>query len=791
MAKIDLAIKKKTSFISDKSFIEYIPLHHVEQLLNDDCIKSKWDFENYNQKIAASCYLNSQEQIKAYMKCYNKKMGGFIVKYKAARHGWGRVFPVKALGMTSFEKKSRNTLIKENYIDFDLTNAQPQILRNICKANKITHGIIEKYCNEREEIMNQIIIESKNTVNRENVKSLIIRLSFYGGFQNWLQEQGVDFPEPLIVRNYRDEVQEIAKEIALSNVELYNTMKRLKNEKGGSNYMGSFLSTYLQDYELRLVEYVLEKLCRETNICTTNTANVISAIYEFDGLKLLKTKVEEYGGIQAVIDFMNKANLELGFDIKWEQKEITKFYDIRFTDEPLQELGEEQELKSDIKNAYIKMKEEFELTHFKIINKASFMQKDSKKYFMRTKKQIIDAYEHLVYFSYENKIGDEIKVHFINEWIKDPEIKTYVDVGVYPNNAKCPLDFLNIWIPFEYEGLTSPYIPDTEGCEFVLNHLNILCNREDIIKKYFLLWIGQMIQHPEYKSTCPVFIGKQGAGKGTFMELMKKLLGDEKVLITAQPDKHVWGNFNTLMQNAYLVGLDEMSKSMTMTAVDFIKNLVTDPKININDKGHSAYMVDSYHHFAMMTNKEDGGISTEQDDRRKIMIRTSDELVGNVEYFNKFYNYLENPITMRTVYDYFRTMKDVPQKLPAPPSSDYQDNLKELSESPYIRWIKQFVIDTFAEKDTLCGEKFQSYYYMDENNEFCGRLLSGELFYKFSQWREANNEKFETTPLKMGVYLTNSRIPGISKSPHTTNKGRSKIFNFSMLNKYYNLDCDN
>ena len=74
---------------------------------------------------------------------------------------------------------------------------------------------------------------------------------------------------------------------------------------------------------------------------------------------------------------------------------------------------------------------------------------------------------------------------------------------------------------------------------------------------------------------------------------MKKLLGNEKVLITAQPDKHVWGNFNNLMANAFLVAFDEMSKSVSNNAVEFIKNLITDAKITINDKGHSAYTINS------------------------------------------------------------------------------------------------------------------------------------------------------------------------------------------------------
>lgn len=803
--KIDLGISIKPSFIADKTFIEIVPYHYVEQLLNSDYLKNKWDLCNYSQKIASQSYLNEKEQLKAYLQCYNKKLNGFSVKYNKAKHKYGRVFPSKALGLTSFSKITRNTLIKDLYYDFDLSNAQPQILRNICKANKINHDIIEKYCFEREKIMADIISASEGLVDREQVKSLIIRLSFYGGFMNWLQEQGVDFPEPIIVRNYRTQVQEIASKLAISNQELYKVMERSKKDKGETNYMGSFLSTYLQEYELRLVEFVLKKICSETIICSTDVPNVFSAIYEYDGLKLLKERVDAFGGPEALLIYMNRANLEFGFEINWELKPITKFYDIQFTAPPApkktakeqkEELNsrlkqeEEQiliERKDKMHTYYLSMKKNFEITHSKIINKASFMQTDGKKFFMRTKKQLLDAYEHLVYYSFTNEVGDVINIHFISEWLKDPHIKTYIDVGVYPNNDKCPKNFLNMWIPFEMErNRVEGPIHDEKALEFILNHLLILCDRNESIYNYFILWNAQLIQYPEFKSTCPILIGEQGGGKGTYMELMKKLLGNEKVLITAQPDKHVWGNFNTLMANAFLVGLDEMTKSLTTTAVEFIKNLITDPQININDKGHSAYMIDSYHHFIMMTNKEDGGISSEKGDRRKLMIRISDELVGKLDYFDKFYSYIEDPIIMRTVFDYFKTLPDVPSKLPPPPGSEYQDNLKLLTESPYTRWLKDFVMTSIAEKDILCIEG--SSYFINAENEFCCELIGVEYYNKFCKWRDLNGEKFETTPLKMGVCLTNMRIPGVLKGK-LTNKGKYKLFNFTILKKYFKIGC--
>jgi hypothetical protein len=71
------------------------------------------------------------------------------VQYKKPKHKWGRVLVASALGSTAFSKKVRNTLIEGFYYDFDLKNAQPEIIRNICLANGISCSAITEYCQHR------------------------------------------------------------------------------------------------------------------------------------------------------------------------------------------------------------------------------------------------------------------------------------------------------------------------------------------------------------------------------------------------------------------------------------------------------------------------------------------------------------------------------------------------------------------------------------------------------------------------------------------------------------------
>ncbi len=71
-----------------------------------------------------------------------------MVKYGKPKHNWGRSFPYKSLGLSCFRKIVRNNnLINDYYYDFDLKNAQSEIIRLLCESNNIPCPIvIRRYC---------------------------------------------------------------------------------------------------------------------------------------------------------------------------------------------------------------------------------------------------------------------------------------------------------------------------------------------------------------------------------------------------------------------------------------------------------------------------------------------------------------------------------------------------------------------------------------------------------------------------------------------------------------------
>ena len=323
-----------------------------------------------------------------------------------------------------------------------------------------------------------------------------------------------------------------------------------------------------------------------------------------------------------------------------------------------------------------------------------------------------------------------------------------------------------IWVPFKMETITGDYTKNIEGLNFILNHIKILCDNKDDIYDYFIKWIAQMIQYPAMKSTHIILISSEGTGKGLFLDLMKTMLGANKVIETSQPSRDVWGDFNGQMQDAFLVNLNELSKTETKGSEGKLKKLVTDPNITINKKGVNQFDIPSYHRFITTTNHDDP-IETTTGDRRNLIIRASDEKKGDSSYFIQLVEYLNDVNVIRTCYDYFKNEVDnvdnfIKIKIPA---TEYQQNLKQGYRKPIDLWLEDFV--------------------MQNLNKTTVKMSSKDCHSLFEIFCSDYRIHFDINVNKFGCQLSNLKTGGV-----TTEKSSNsiKVFNIDALKKHYNIE---
>lgn len=449
----------------------------------------------------------------------------------------------------------------------------------------------------------------------------------------------------------------------------------------------------------------------------------------------------------------------------------------------------EKTISSSYNDAFEKMKAEFEKENFKVVQNSCFVQEiydeeNKRKLIQRGTTELNVAFSHLhiKYVCWEENKRVEKVIPFIPLWVKCENIRRYDRMDCFPDMAKCPPNCFNIWSPFEMERYNDTPLVLTdevrEGVAFLRNHMSIMCDHQPDTLLEFEKWIAQMIQFPEVKSHMPIFQSKEGSGKGSFFSLLKKILGKDKILETESPEEYVWGRFNNMMETAFLVVMNEISKQMTNGGIDKIKGLIDGAEIQIQHKGKGAYNMKSFHRFAGCTNAWDGGITINKGSRRFLMCKMSDEKKGDTEYWLKYRALLENTDVLRGFYNYYKTM-EVSRVLPAPLTTEFAKELQKLSVDVPTLWVKDMVADAKLNKSTYLANNKSEYKIV--NDEYVIELTGKRSCEMLMDWCKENGySRYETTPIKLGVFLKTKKWAGLIKG-RSTNTSETRYYRVDTL----------
>jgi len=725
-------------------------LHYLKQMSLDDmknahvfdkCTKKKDAVEQYNKIMN---YLSKMIKTRGEM----KQLYNFTLNTN-----WntgGRLFCGSSIQAISCV--IRGVLFKHT-TDFDFQNCHPKILLYLCKIHNISHVNLEYYCNNRDEILN---LEG----NKNETKTKILKM--------------VNDNKPnLKLTGFLKELDRECKNIQTSIIKIDEFKDIIDTVPAHKlyNFNGSAINRILCKYE----NLLLQELIHVANI---NKLDICAPM--FDGLMIYGDYYNEQGTniINQATELINNKFINLNITITLKEHNnsivVPNDFEIPSPPETIDDFIIQNGLQS---KTYTTIKKAFEIQHFKIINKSLFIKlfEDNTVSYM-TKNELSVSYEHIWYADVNiDKNGNCITTNkkFIYDWFQDCDIKKYEDVGIFPHPLKCPNNIFNLWNDFAGEKLIEEYEETPEQLQTILNHILILCNNEQHIADYFIKWIAQMLQFPAVKSICPTFISNEGAGKGTLLHILRRLMGHKKVLETTKPSRDVWGNFNGVMKNSFLVNLNELTAKETTESEGVIKGLITDNALQINEKGVNQYEVKSYHRFIITTNKEEP-IKTHFGDRRNFIIRCSDQLCGKKEYFDDLYKLINDDDVMATLYNYLIKLPNMEMfNLLDIPLTQYQNDLNELSIDPIILYITDFTEKNF--------------YYKNDKNEPIMEIFSNEFYKKFIKWCGNRNILYDVSAIKFSVRLKRVNIQGIEKG-RKTNKGNTLTLNFDKIKSSLNIE---
>ena len=199
-----------------------------------------------------------------------------------------------------------------------------------------------------------------------------------------------------------------------------------------------------------------------------------------------------------------------------------------------------------------------------------------------------------------------------------------------------------------YNTYTTPdIIPAPGDTSWWDDHLRYLFDDES--RMHVENWIAWFLQNLTKKPHHLLLIqGEvQGTGKSFIAKAVMRLIHPSNTSIV--PQSALSGSFNGWAARAKLVLIEELRAQDRQEVVQALHDVVTEPRISINEKGIRRYDIDNVMGIIATTNSPDA-IMFDSSDRRYLVVRT-DAQRRDTDYYDTLFARLDDPIQMGHLYD--------------------------------------------------------------------------------------------------------------------------------------------
>ena len=675
------------------------------------------------------------------LKNINYQTGELKVKHRQP-YGLGRVYAENNISIVPFARVIKHTVFDYmGWRDIDMIKGHPSIACEMGKKVGLSFNAIERYVTSFPEVCEEMrefyqLDNDENALTDDDIKWFFNACIYGGGLDTWvkgleegseekgykskkLRNKGIRSP---FADQFYTEAQKIMDRIYTKNPSLVRKFKKPEEKQYDTKKrVTHFWFGIIENHLLYTVyQHFIEQQLITPRRCGLehdglNLPRFLKAVDEDDLIADINTIIRLKTGLVVRMKFKDYPPASVLEDIIEQRRTITT----PVVPVVVEECVGEYEL----------WKRKFETECCKIKDGAIFIrryiQNGHPKIVTHNKQSITTAYEHECFYRTDEK-GKSKKVVFIHEWLSDPNMLCYDSAECVPPPLVCPPNIYNLWTPSPFEDMPimSEDDPDynEEAVRAFCAHVEILANHNQETYEYLMNWVAQSIQRPGEKMGVALnLVGAEGIGKNTFTEVLIELYGGRnKCLETTDPERDVWGAFNNLMIDAYLVVLSETDQRNSMGHDGKVKAIITDPVINISQKGKGTFPMNSYHRIIQNTNTEDP-TKTSKGDRRNVIIRCSDEKKGDTEYFIGLNRVLYSPNALRSIYWTLKNTDISTFKRGDKIITEYHDEIISCNEDPLRLFMCWFV---------------------ENSTEEIIEMSSVEFLRAFKTWRDQTGFKF-------------------------------------------------
>ena len=689
------------------------------------------DYPKDGDKNAYFISATEQSKLRGLLKGSKKHADGYYEKkldFKKKPYGpdsYGRYMAVGKTSLQSCWKFVRKVASSGKIIGYDMSNSQPSILLQLCNlyAPDERFTFLEAYVNNRDATKKDIAKFYK--CSEDLAKTLVIILCFGGCPKTWKEEHNIKKEDDMpLILGFHANLNSIRQGCANSFPDFAKAKRVYKWKetngllKDNSDLSRSALAMYLQDIEGSILMVMYKELIHLGYTPKTPIHDEMNLIIS-----------ENINNEDIMCKLQDKVKEELGFDIK------LKVEDYSLTESDLKQLEDHKKFvkestEDDCEGGYKEVKELFEKEVFKIKYTAEFgIEKDGAFKGTFKKKDLDVAYTEWTY-KVPTGEGSFDEEKFLKRWYDDKNKRVFDNLDFLPPPMVCGESTYNLWKGFAIERLdVTPKDPQE-----ILDLIWVLSKKHTESYEYILNWLAQMLQFPGKKpGTALVFKSKQGAGKGSLNEIMKRIMG-ELATETTNPQQDIFGSHGNAHIGKILVSLDEIKNGDTIKVLNRLKNLITSPTCIYNEKGVKQVEVNNSTRFIFSTNESIPITLDGRDDRRYCLIECANDYCKKAKFWNRFYDQVidDNGI----IKGFFNCLmeRDVSQvdwmKFP---ETELREDIIQVSTHPMVYWFDKFIHELIIPKEKYTATKlFESYrrYCMDVGIGVTGNSKGFGLIFK-------------------------------------------------------------
>lgn len=576
-------------------------------------------------------------------------------------------------GYAALTKKVRNYLADGIYLDIDMKCSVYNIFSSIAHNNNLKHRAIDHYIENREDYLQEVMTE-KN-IDRDEAKKVFTSMCF----QFIKNKDKVDTESKLYP--LQKEIKKVQLWLITNTPDLAKYKKPYKGDE--YNYEGKVISQIYFCIEWDILN-------KSMNFLKENEFQVCADLH--DGFFVMINEEDDNFN-----ENINNSLIELNKYIFEETN-----YKVEFIIKPMTDKVEIDE-EEDIFEVYEKIKTEFEQYVAKIDSSIKFVVEDlvDNTFKIHSKADLIIRFEDF-YPSCKFAIFTKTPVSFIKTWLLDNEKRKYRLMDFIPDVTKCPDDVYNTFKGFEIANYSESYAKeitedDNKLLQIILDHIKFLCDdggdEAGNMYEYVLNWIAHLFQKPTEKATtCLIFKGYEGCGKGILFNMLRNMLGKQYGFTTANPMNDMFGNFNSSSANKMLINIDEIDSKQAKGIYEELKKYITDDTLNYKQKFIDACEVANLSRVLITTNN-DYNLMISESNRRFCLIECIHKKKPTIDTIDTLLN---NKIAQMLFYRFLMKRNITELKLESFPKSNLYKKALENSARPILDFLDSISDTTFS-----------------------------------------------------------------------------------------------